>query len=72
MPHIASLWSGLRLARRRSIRPGATVQVASETPLAISPWPAADLDSALAELGDRFLQDGQMRWEYLLVTATRC
>ena len=25
----------------------------------------------LAELGDRYLQDGQMSWEYLMVTATR-
>ena len=32
---------------------------------------AAALDEALAALGDRFLDDGRMEWEYLLVTATR-
>ena len=32
---------------------------------------AAELDAQLAELGDRYLQDGQMSWEYLMVTATR-
>ncbi|MFW0786198.1 methyltransferase domain-containing protein [Gordonia sp. CPCC 206044] len=31
---------------------------------------AAELDAAMAELGDRHLVDGQMAWEYLLVTAT--
>jgi SAM-dependent methyltransferase len=31
----------------------------------------AALDEALAELGDRHLEDGRMEWEYLVVTATR-
>jgi len=31
----------------------------------------AALDADIAELGDRFLQDGVMPWEYLLVTARR-
>jgi hypothetical protein len=29
------------------------------------------LDADLAALGDRFLDDGAMGWEYLLVTARR-
>lgn len=32
---------------------------------------AAELDAALAALGDNALHDGVMDWEYLLVTATR-
>lgn len=32
---------------------------------------AAELDAELAALGDRFLHDGTMGWEYLLVTARR-
>lgn len=31
----------------------------------------AELDAALAELGDRYVDSGTMRWEYLLVTAVR-
>ena len=31
----------------------------------------AELDAALAELGDRWIEEGRMEWEYLLVTATR-
>ena len=31
----------------------------------------AELDAALAELGDRYLADGVMKWEYLLLTAVR-
>ena len=31
----------------------------------------AELDAALAELGDHHLADGSMEWEYLLLTATR-
>ncbi|MDL9937710.1 class I SAM-dependent methyltransferase [Gordonia sp. ABSL1-1] len=34
------------------------------------PARAAELDAALADLGDRHLRDGRMSWEYLLVTAT--
>jgi len=30
-----------------------------------------ELDAALAELGDRWIEDNRMEWEYLLVTATR-
>lgn len=32
---------------------------------------AAALDADMAALGDRFLEDGVMAWEYLIVTATR-
>lgn len=39
--------------------------------LADQPERAAELDRALADLGDRWLQDGQMQWEYQLTTATR-
>ena len=39
--------------------------------LADQPERAAELDGALAELGDRWLQDGRIQAEYLLVTATR-
>lgn len=31
----------------------------------------AELDTALADLGDRYLSDGTMKWEYLLLTAVR-
>jgi hypothetical protein len=31
----------------------------------------AALDADLAALGERFLEDGAMAWEYLLVTARR-
>ena len=37
--------------------------------LADDPARVAALDADLADLGDRFLQDGVMDWEYLLVTA---
>jgi ubiquinone/menaquinone biosynthesis C-methylase UbiE len=40
--------------------------------LADQPDRAAELDAALADLGDRYVdRDGVMRWEYLLVVATR-
>jgi len=39
--------------------------------IADDPGRVADLDAQLATLGDRFLNDGTMHWEYLLVTATR-
>ena len=39
--------------------------------LAEQPERAAELDAALADLGDRHLTDGVMEWEYLLVTAHR-
>lgn len=39
--------------------------------LADQPDRAGELDGALAELGDRCLQDGEMQWEYLLATAIR-
>lgn len=38
---------------------------------AVQPERVAELDRALAELGDRYIEDEQMQWEYLLVTATR-
>lgn len=39
--------------------------------LAGEPERAAELDDVLAALGDECLEDGVMRWEYLLATATR-
>jgi ubiquinone/menaquinone biosynthesis C-methylase UbiE len=39
--------------------------------LADDPGQMAALDADLAALGDRFLRDGVMEWEYLLVTARR-
>ncbi|MFN8194520.1 MAG: class I SAM-dependent methyltransferase [Nocardioidaceae bacterium] len=39
--------------------------------LAEDPERTAELDRALADLGDSFLDDGAMEWEYLLFTATR-
>ena len=35
------------------------------------PGAGRGLDQVLTDLGDRYLQDGHMPWEYLLVTATR-
>ena len=39
--------------------------------IADDPAKVAALDDDLAALGDRFLTDGVMGWEYLLVTARR-
>ena len=39
--------------------------------IADDPAKVAALDADLAALGDRFLRDGVMEWEYLLVTARR-
>ena len=39
--------------------------------LADAPEKVDALDADLAALGDRFLHDGVMGWEYLLVTARR-
>jgi len=39
--------------------------------LADDPQRTAELDAALAQLGDDALQDGVMEWEYLLLTARR-
>ncbi len=39
--------------------------------LADQPHRAAELDSALADLGDRALRDGEMHWEYQITIATR-
>ena len=39
--------------------------------IADDPAKVAALDADLAALGDRFLHDGVMGWEYLLVTARR-
>jgi hypothetical protein len=36
-----------------------------------NPVLAAELDAQLLELAHRYLRDGGMRWEYLLVTAER-
>jgi hypothetical protein len=45
--------------------------VAAFRGLADAPDRAAELDRELAALGDRHIVSGAMRWEYLLVTATR-
>ncbi|NUR05920.1 MAG: methyltransferase domain-containing protein [Nocardioidaceae bacterium] len=47
---------------------GPTIAVYSS--LAADPDRVAALDQALADLGDRHVSGGVMRWEYLLVTAT--
>ena len=39
--------------------------------IADDPEKVAALDADLAALGERFLHDGVMGWEYLLVTARR-
>ncbi|MGH3351600.1 MAG: class I SAM-dependent methyltransferase [Nocardioides sp.] len=39
--------------------------------IAEDPSRTAELDAALADLGDRYLEDGSMDWEYLLLTAVR-
>ena len=39
--------------------------------IADDPAKVEALDADLAALGDRFLTDGTMNWEYLLVTARR-
>jgi hypothetical protein len=39
--------------------------------IADDPARTAELDAALAELGDRYVRDGAMEWQYLLVTARR-
>ena len=39
--------------------------------IADDPAQVAELDRELAALGDRYLVDGVMEWEYLLVTAVR-
>jgi SAM-dependent methyltransferase len=45
--------------------------IAAYRNIADNPTRVAELDRILADLGDRYLQDGHMRWEYLLVVATR-
>jgi hypothetical protein len=40
--------------------------------LADDPARTAELDAALAALGDDALSDGRMQWEYLLLTCRRC
>ena len=39
--------------------------------IADDPSRTAELDAALAALGDHALADGRMEWEYLLLTARR-
>jgi SAM-dependent methyltransferase len=45
--------------------------IAAYRNIADDPQRTADLDAALADLGDSTLDGGTMPWEYLLVTATR-
>jgi ubiquinone/menaquinone biosynthesis C-methylase UbiE len=45
--------------------------IAAYRNIADDPARGAELDHALADLGDRYLRDGHMPWEYLLVVATR-
>lgn len=45
--------------------------IAAYRNVADDPARTAELDRTLADLGDRHLQDGVMRWEYLLVVATK-
>ena len=39
--------------------------------IAEDPARTAELDATLADLGDRYVEDGAMDWEYLLLTAVR-
>ena len=43
--------------------------IAAYRNIADDPARVAELDQVLADLGDRYLQDGHMPWEYLLFTA---
>lgn len=45
--------------------------IAAYRNVADDPARVAELDQILADLGDRYLQDGHMPWEYLLVTASK-
>jgi len=45
--------------------------IAAYRNIADNPARVAELDQALADLGDRYVRDGHMPWEYLLVVATR-
>ncbi|MGB7819283.1 MAG: class I SAM-dependent methyltransferase [Ornithinibacter sp.] len=67
--HVAGFDSGAQLRDFLKANYGPTIMVFAA--LADQPHRAAELDGALAELGDRYLRDGQMEWEYLLTTATR-
>ena len=45
--------------------------IAAYRNIADDPAKTAELDEALADLGDRGVENGHMRWGYLVVTATR-
>ena len=45
--------------------------IAAYRNIADDPTKTAELDQILADLGDRALRDGHMRWGYLVVTASR-
>ena len=45
--------------------------IAAYRNIADDPARVVELDQVLADLGDRYLSDGHMPWEYLLVVATR-
>ena len=45
--------------------------IAAYRGLADDPVRTAELDEALAAHGDRYVVDGAMEWEYLLLTARR-
>lgn len=45
--------------------------IAAYRNIADDPAKVAELDATLADLGDRYLTDGHMPWEYLVVTATK-
>lgn len=66
---IVGLDSGARFRDYFKTNYGPTIAVYAS--LVDEPERAADLDEELAALGDRFVQDGQMSWEYLIATAIR-
>lgn len=61
--------SGAQLRDFFKVNYGPTIMVYAA--LADQPDRAAELDRDLADLGDRGLREGSMRWQYQLTTATR-
>ena len=54
-----------------SSRPPTGPTIVAYRGIADDPARVAELDRELEALGDRYLADGVMEWEYLLVTAVR-
>lgn len=67
--HVSAFASGAQFRDLFKTSYGPTITVYAT--LADQPERVAELDRVLADLGDGWLQDGQMRWEYQLTIATR-